>query len=207
MGDICMKEKERRVFTTFQAAEYCHVSPFTVRNWIESEVLPAYRTPGGHRRVLREDLDAFLRKHGMPGGDILEGANKKVLIVDDDKAVTTFVSKVVKEVDDRAEIATALNGFTAGSLVKSFRPQVVILDLKMPGLDGFEVCKMIKTDPSSSDTTVLGITGYHTAANAKKFANCGGWQLLKKPLDVDRLKNAISEALSIHWSARKGRRS
>jgi len=195
-------KRERRVFTTFQAAEYCHVSPFTVRNWIESEALPAYRTPGGHRRILREDLDAFLKRHGMPGPEVLGGKGNKVLIVDDDRSVTTFVARVVKQVDDETEIKVATDGFEAGSLVSTFRPRLVILDLKMPGLDGFEVCKRIKLEPSAAGATVLGITGYYTKAYAKKFAKCGGWQLLKKPLDVGRLKEAITEALSIHWSRR-----
>jgi excisionase family DNA binding protein len=194
--------KERKVLTTFQAAEYCLVSPFTVRNWVESEVLPAYRTPGGHRRILKEDLDLFLRKHGMPGPDVLGGVAKTVLVVDKDKTVTALVSKVVRQVDEKVRVETVHDGFEMGLLVCSLRPHVVVLDLKMPGLDGFKVCRKFKSGSLGVGSAILGTSTNYTAAVAKKFVKCGGWKLLKKPLDVDLLKVAISEALSIHWSAR-----
>jgi excisionase family DNA binding protein len=194
--------KERKVLTTFQAAEYCHVSPFTVRNWIESETLPAYRTPGGHRRVLREDLDVFLKKHGMPGPDVLEGEAKRVLVVDNDKATLDVVSKVVRQVDAKVKVATAPDAFEMGLHIRSLRPHIIILNLKLPGLDSFEVCKKIKSGSLEANSIVLGFSSHYTAAFAGKFVKCGGWKLLKKPLDVDLLKEAISEALSIHWSDR-----
>jgi excisionase family DNA binding protein len=187
--------ERNRVFTTFQAAEYCQVSPFTIRNWIESGVLPAYKTPGGHRRILRRDLDDFLRRHGMPAAEEIASSAKKILVVDDDKAVTQLVKKIIGQIDSEIEVAIALDGFEAGSLVSSFHPAVVVLDLKMPGLDGFQVCERIKKSRATANTTVIGITGYYSPEYDARFKDCGGWQLLKKPLDVDRLIAAIKEAL------------
>jgi len=191
-----MTEK-RRVFTTFQAAKYCQVSPFTVRNWIESGALPAYRTPGGHRRILKEDLDAFLREHGMPSADLLGGGRRRVLLVDDEPEVVRFLRRIVKGLGGNIEIATAADGFEAGALVAEFVPHVVILDLKMPGVDGFEVCRRIKANPKTQGATILGVTGYYSKRSAEKFAKCGGWKLVKKPFDVDHLRRVIAEALKI----------
>jgi excisionase family DNA binding protein len=187
--------ERNKVLTTFQAADYCQVSPFTIRNWIESGLLSAYKTPGGHRRVLKQDLDEFLKKHGMPGADEITSSAKKVLIVDDDKAVTEFVSKVISQLDGEVEVAVALDGFEAGSLVSSFFPTVVVLDLRMPGLDGFQVCEKIKQEPSTAKITVIGITGYYSPEYETRFKACGGWKLLKKPLAVENLINAIEESL------------
>jgi excisionase family DNA binding protein len=187
--------ERNKVLTTFQAADYCQVSPFTIRNWIESGILSAYKTPGGHRRVLKQDLDEFLKKHGMPGADEITSSAKKVLIVDDDKAVTEFVSKVISQLDGEVEVAVALDGFEAGSLVSSFHPTVVVLDLRMPGLDGFQVCERIKQEPSTAKITVIGITGYYSPEYETRFKACGGWKLLKKPLAVDNLINVIEESL------------
>jgi excisionase family DNA binding protein len=190
-----MAERDK-VFTTFQAADYCQVSPFTIRNWVESGVLPGYKTPGGHRRILKRNLDEFLKKHGMPGPEEqARPAKKRVLVVDDDKSVNDFVSKVIAQIDKEAEIAVAMDGFEAGAKVISFKPDVVILDLRMPGLDGFQVCEKIKNDPAAAGATVIGITGYYSQEYESRFISCGGSRLLKKPLDVETLKKAIGEAL------------
>jgi excisionase family DNA binding protein len=198
-----MTERDK-VFTTFQAADYCQVSPFTIRNWIESGVLPAYKTPGGHRRVLKQDLDDFLKKHGMPAVKDMAPASKKILVVDDDKTVTDFVTTVISQLNGDIEIAVAHDGFEAGSLVTRFNPRVVILDLRMPGLDGFQVCERIKKDSATAKTTVLGITGFHSPEYEARFKACGGWKLLKKPLDVDMLIDTIEEALTVAERAARG---
>jgi excisionase family DNA binding protein len=185
------------VLTTFQAAAYCNVSPFTVRNWVESGILPAYRTPGGHRRILKADLDEFLEKYRMPKGKLAGRERKKVLVVDDQREVAEFVRRVVREVDQAAEVAIASDGFEAGYLLKSFVPSVVLLDLRMPGLDGFEVCKKIKANAATADAVVIGITGYYSPEYDRRFSRCGGWRLLAKPLDVVHLKRAITEAFQM----------
>jgi len=186
-----------KVLTTFQAADYCRVSPFTIRNWIEAGVLPAYKTPGGHRRILKHDLDEFLKRQGMPMPDDTGSRTKKVLVVDDQREVAELVRRVVKEVDSEVEVAIALDGFEAGSQVTSFRPSVVVLDLRMPGLDGFQVCERIKSDRTLPSTTVLGITGYFSPEYEARFKECGGWKLLQKPLDVGVLKESIRSALKL----------
>ena len=193
------------VLTTFQAAAYCKVSPFTIRNWVESGKLAAYKTPGGHRRIRKEDLDEFLAKYGMPAGD-LDTDRKKVLVVDDEEQVAKLMSRIVKDVDGEAEVAMALDGFEAGTLVTTFKPQIVILDLRMPGLDGFEVCKRIKENSDTSATIVIGVTGFYSAEAAEKFAGCGGWQLLTKPIDAVKLKQVVNGAFRTYWSSVSGNR-
>lgn len=190
-----MPERDK-VLTTFQAADYCQVSPFTIRNWIESGVLAAYKTPGGHRRILKQDLIEFLKRHGMPSTEEFSAPTRKILVVDDEKVVTEFVCKVIRQVDGQVEVAVALDGFEAGALVTRFRPSVVVLDLRMPGLDGFQVCERIKQDSTMANATVIGITGYYSPEYESRFKACGGWKLLKKPLDIEVLKDAIRESLS-----------
>ena len=58
--------REKSVFTTFEAAKLCHVSPLSIINWVNAGRLPAFRTPGGHRRIRREDLVRFMRENGIP---------------------------------------------------------------------------------------------------------------------------------------------
>jgi excisionase family DNA binding protein len=206
-GAYLTMPERTKVLTTFQAADYCNVSPFTIRNWVESGKLPAYKTPGGHRRIRKDDLDGFLKKYKMPASELDEEQRKKILVVDDDETVARFLSKVVKDVDNESDVAIALDGFEAGALMTSFEPQVVILDLRMPGLDGFEVCKKIKENSNTSAAIVIGITGYYSPEAAEKFARCGGWQLLTKPIDVVKLKQVIGGAFRIYWASRAGNKA
>jgi len=197
-----MSERDK-VLTTFQAAEYCRVSPFTIRNWIESGALPAYKTPGGHRRILKQDLEEFMKKHGMPPPEGKE-SSPRVLVVDDDKRVAELLVRVVAEVDPEAKVKVAHDGFEAGALVTSFKPTLVILDLRMPGLDGFQVCERITGDPALRETTVLGITGYFSPEHESRFKECGGWRLLQKPVEVETLKECLRSVLA--RSAEEARR-
>lgn len=190
-----MPERDK-VLTTFQAADYCHVSPFTIRNWVEAGVLPAYRTPGGHRRIVKQDLDQFLRKHGMPSGEVLDQSHGKILVVEDDEKTLDFVSKVIAQIDGEAEVSAASDVFEAGALLTSLRPDVVVLDLKMRGLDGCKVCERIKGDQTSCDCAVIGITGHLSPEDESRFRSAGGLKLLKKPLDVDAMRDVIGEALA-----------
>ena len=135
------------VLTTFEAARLCHVSPLSIINWVNAGRLPAFRTPGGHRRIRREDLITFMRDNGLPlPEELSQGAGRrKVLIVDDEPAILKLLAEQLKrQTKDPFEVATASDGFEAGRLVASLRPDVVILDLRMPGVDGFQVCKTIR---------------------------------------------------------------
>src|SRR4030042_1139963 len=106
-----------------------HVDPGSVANWIDQKLLKAYRTPGGHRRVLSEDLVRFLREHNMPIPPELNFRPAHVLIVDAEPAITKLIARAVKTALPEAEGVEANDGFRAGALVATLRPEGVILDL------------------------------------------------------------------------------
>jgi excisionase family DNA binding protein len=187
------------VFTTFEAARLCHVSPLSIINWVNAGRLPAFRTPGGHRRIRREDLITFMRDNGLPlPEELSQGAGRrKVLIVDDEPAILKLLSEQLKRrTKDPFEIATASDGFEAGRLVASLRPDVVILDLRMPGVDGFQVCKTIKAAPETASTLVVAMTGYHTPETEARILECGASKCFAKPLDPEELSSFIDAELS-----------
>lgn len=171
----------KEVLTTFETAALCHVNPLSVRNWIDQGKLPAYRTPGGHRRVLREDLEGFLRQHGIP---LDVSSTPRILIVDDEKAIVGLVERSVLEALPTAQVESASNGFDAGQKIHTFRPDLIVLDLKMPGLDGFQVCSDLKSDEQTRHIQVVAITGYYTQENVDRILACGASHCLKKPIDL-----------------------
>lgn len=185
----------KRVLTTFEAGEYCGVNPYTIRNWIEQKKLKAYTTPGGHRRIRKSDLDEFLKKHGMPVPEEFHSGKKRVLIVDDDSDVLIAITNAIAGISDQIAIKNAKDGFTAGKFIHTFDPDLVFLDLKMPGMNGFDVCKQIKEDPETAHIKVVGMTGYATTENVEKILECGAIDILSKPISLKNLKEILTDLL------------
>jgi len=199
---------KKPVFTTFDAAKLCHVSPLSIINWVNAGRLSAFRTPGGHRRIRREDLILFMRENGLPLPEELEpdSGRKKVLIVDDERAICKLVSDHLMSLAGQPyEVSIATDGFEAGKMVGALRPDVVVLDLRMAGMDGFQVCKTIKADPETAGTVVIAITGYHTPETESRILDCGAIRCLAKPVDLGTLSNFIAEALERRGGSRPGR--
>lgn len=178
--------------STFAIAQMLHVDPGSVANWIDQNLLKAYRTPGGHRRVLAEDLVTFLRAHKMPIPEELHASAVRVLVVDDEPGVAQLVMRTIKSAHGDYEVHIANDGFQAGAMLATVKPDVVILDLRMPGMDGFEVCKLIKSQDSTRHTHVIAMTAYPSADNQERILKCGARTCLSKPLDMDQLLAEIA---------------
>ncbi len=181
--------------STFAIARKLHVDPGSVANWIDQGLLKAHRTPGGHRRVDPEDLVGFLRKHKMPIPEDMAPKTVRVLIVDDEPAIAQLVSRSIKAVHPDYEVHTAHDGFQAGTVLATIKPNLVILDLRMPGMDGFEVCKLIKGQDATRHTEVIAMTAYPSPENQERIVGCGARTLLPKPLDMDHLLSEVSAAV------------
>ncbi len=181
--------------STFAIAEMLHVDPGSVANWIDQDLLRAHRTPGGHRRVLVEDLVRFLREHKMPVPPELNHGPVKVLVVDDEPAITQLIARALRAALPELEIVEANDGFRAGALVATLRPEVVILDLRMPGMDGFDICRLIKGQEDTAHAKVLAITAYPTEESQKNILECGAQACLTKPLEMADLVAKVKAAL------------
>jgi len=184
---------KKAVFTTFEAAKLCHVSPLSIINWVNAGRLPAFRTPGGHRRIRREDLLLFMRDNGLPiPEEMQEGSGRrKVLIVDDEPSIRELLSEHLSTRTSPYEVSTAADGFEAGRLVATFRPDVVLLDLRMPGVDGFQICRTIKADPDTLNIVVIAMTGYYSPETEARVLECGAVRCFAKPLDPTTLSAFI----------------
>ena len=181
--------------STFAIAEMLHVDPGSVANWIDQGLLKAHRTPGGHRRVVSGDLVKFLREHKMPVPAELSSTPVRVLVVDDDEAVAKMVVRGVRLQYPEFEVLEANDGFRAGTLVATLRPDVVILDLHMQGMDGFEVCRMIKAQDATKHADVIAITGFPSPENEARIRECGARVCLAKPLELTTLLEEVKKSL------------
>jgi excisionase family DNA binding protein len=183
-----MAEKVKH-YTTYEVSKICGVAPITVGRWIQAGKLKAFRTVGGHRRILASSLDRFLAAYKIPRAR--DEDVRKVLIVDDDETLIDVTRGLLETVRSDLTIRGAKDGFEAGRLVESFRPQLVFLDLMMPGIDGFEVLRRIKEDPSTEGVEIVGLTGYFNEENRSRLMEAGALECLRKPANKEKLAEIL----------------
>lgn len=185
----------KSTYSTSEVAHLLGVAPGSVANWIDRGQIKAGRTPGGHRRIAVKDLQVFVQQQNLPWPDDLPQSEPLVLIVDDEPAVAQYLAMEIAAAEPTWRIQQAYDGFAAGQMVGSLRPQVVILDLRMPDLDGFEVCRRIKSDPATRTTAVIAMSGHAGADAERKILASGAQVCLAKPLDIDLLLQEVHRAL------------
>jgi len=186
------------ILTVSQASEYCKVSAKTIINWIESGHIKAYKTVGGHRRIKKVDLDEFLKKNGMPLPEApKEELRKKILVVDDDKIIVETIVQALEEDEYEYEMISAADGFEAGLQVSHFKPDLVILDIMMPDLNGYDVCQKIKCNPLTKDTKVIVLSAYLNDEAFKQMKEYGADACFSKPLPLEQLRFEVANLLGL----------
>jgi len=186
-------ERAKTIYTTHEVSRLLHVNPRSVINWIEQNLLPAYRTPGGHRRIRREDLLAFLRKHQIPTPASLMDGKFTVLIVDDEEDIVNIIKTYFRR-QGSYEVSSASDGITALIEVGRVKPDLLILDIMIPGIDGVEVCRGIKAG-SANKTAIIAISG--VADSEQKILEAGADAFMPKPVDLDKLHTEVRRLLRI----------
>ena len=193
MSRMVEQPQEKTIYTTHEVSRLLHVNPRSVINWIEQSLLPSYRTPGGHRRIRREDLLAFLRKHKIPTPQSLVEGKFSVLIVDDEEEIVGIL-KAYFQRQGGYEISSASDGISALIEVGRVKPDLLILDIMIPGVDGVEVCRRIK-GASSNKTAIIAISG--VAESEKKILQAGADAFMAKPVDLEILHTEARRLLRV----------
>lgn len=174
---------ETAYLTPTEVANLLMVSPVTVRQWAQKGMLEARTTAGGHRRFLLEDVEKFARSRNMN----LPGTTRSVLVVDDDRQLNKYLVALLSTHTEALDVYSAFDGFEAGRLVGQHKPEIVLLDIMMPGMDGVQVCRAIKGDTATEHATVIGMTGHFTPQVEEDMLEAGAKVLLKKPFSQDEL--------------------
>ena len=181
------------VLTIPEAASLCAVDRVTMWRWVKSGGLKVSVTPGGHHRILKETLESFLLDSGMYPLATKSFPRNRVLIVDNDPMIQKTLTQIL--FNYKYETETASDGFEAGIKTVQFKPHLIILDLIMPKLDGFHVCRYLKSDPTTSGVKILVLTGYDTGENREKIIQAGADDFLAKPVNLDTLHRHMENLL------------
>src|SRR5216684_3033976 len=186
----------KTVFTTGEAAKICKVSQQTIIRCFDSGQLKGFRVSRSRfRRIPRDQLFHFMRDNGIPT-DALESGKRKVLLVDDDQELVELITDVLAR-DGRFEVRTANNGFDAGMMVKEYRPDLIVLDVMLPDINGKEVCHRVRADSTLEDVRILCISGMIEDDKIQELKLSGADDFLHKPFDIEELIDRMCTLLEI----------
>ena len=176
------------LLTSYQVGSLLQVNPSSVNKWVKDGRIPAFRTPGGHRRIRAADLVTFLQEHSMPVPVSLNNAAKKrLLIVDDDPKQLSALKRLLKAYKERLEVRYATNGIDALVQVGAFKPQVVLLDVYMAELDGIEVCRRLRDNPQTENMKIIIVTGQVTPEIEQSAIEAGARECINKPINIEAI--------------------
>lgn len=190
----------KTVFTTGEAAKICKVSQQTIIRCFDSGQLKGFRVPGSRfRRIPRDVLYKFMKDNGIPT-DALESGKRKALVVDDDQDLVELMTDVL-ETDGRFEVRAVNNGFDAGMMVKEYKPDVIVLDVMLPDINGKEVCQRVRSDPAMDDVKIICISGMVEADRIDDLKAAGANDFLQKPFEMETVLERVCKLLDMEVTA------
>ena len=178
--------------TLGQAAKYLGVAQSTIRKWSDQGRVPAFYTPGGHRRYKRGDLDCFLDRSGpsSAGGG---GRGPVVLIVDDDERMREYV-RVNLEMEGYT-VREAGDGEEGLQVLEESTPDLVLLDVMMPGVDGWEMLRRVQERHGVGTIPVIMFSGKIEEPAAAEAAKRGAQGFIGKPFNPQELIDQTKQLL------------
>ena len=188
-----------QIYSALEVANICGVVNQTAINWIKANYLKAFKTPGGQYRVYPEDLVNFMRSRGMNiPQTLMDSCNEKVssvskslLIVDDDKGLNSVIAKYLLKQFEGLEIFQAFDGFEAGTIIAKEHPGCIILDLDLPGVDGFSLCEKINNDDSFNAPDIFVITALQDSDVEERIEKIGIREFMRKPLNLESVASFV----------------
>jgi excisionase family DNA binding protein len=180
--------------STREAADLLGISLRTAQLWVESGVLLAWKTSGGHRRILRKSVDALLaeraRQSGLSASKVTRKGVFKLVLVEDDQDLLRLIELSISDVSENIEVRSAKDGFAGLVLIGQFLPDLVIADLNMPGMDGFRMINSLIGSEFAPAQIIVS-----TALSPADIEQRGGLpdtvEVLQKPYSLEILEQKV----------------
>jgi excisionase family DNA binding protein len=198
---------EKTFCTTREAADLLGMSVGTVQLWVETGVLQAWKTAGGHRRVLRNSVEALLQKKPQAshtGAPVAKTRTLRVLVVEDDVNLLRLYQANMSGWPMRPEVKVVDNAISALLEMGRRRPDLLVTDLHMAGMDGFNLLRVLHKAPEMAATTIAVVTGLSQAEIEKRGGLPVGVEVLPKPIPFQRLL-AIADSIGAPYQAQAPR--
>lgn len=188
-------------FSSFQIGKMLNVSRQAVNQWIDKGYIASYRTPGGHRRVRRADLLIFLKERSIPIPDVLlkslaHQANEvqpRIMMIDDDEDFLVLMQQAILDQLPRAQVSLYSNGYDALVALGANVPDLLVLDLVMPNIDGLEICRRLKSNQRTRALPILIVSAHDSTEHYQTLHDLGVDQICTKSTPVLDLSSKISD--------------
>ena len=191
------------VYSALEVANICGVVNQTAINWIRNGYLTAFSTPGGQYRVYLEDLVDFMKSRNMkiPQELLDSQAQQKskiisILVVDDDKGLNQVVTKYLEREVPNVNLFQAFDGFEAGAMLAEKKPNIVLLDLDLPGVKGEDLCVKINSSKEFGSPIVCVMTALKDSGIEERLKGMGAIHFFIKPLNLVEIAESIKEIIS-----------
>lgn len=156
---------ETGLLTAGEVSRMFRVSRQAVSAWIRLGKIPAFKTPGGRHRILRSDINRFFQKNNHPIPSELRQDRSHILIVDDEPSVLDILLRLISTRYPRVGVDTAGDGISALEKIAQSTPDLLILDIRMPRMDGLEVIRRLRNEPAYGTIKILPMSGDPGALN------------------------------------------
>lgn len=186
----------KEVLTTGQVAKICRVAPRTVSKWFDTGQLRGYRIPGSKdRRIPLSQLIRFMKAYGIPMTG-LESGSPRVLIVDEDSDLIELIARSLNDTG-RFDTRMATSAFEAGAVAHDFKPQIIVVDVDLPGICGRALTRYVGAHPEFQDCRLVGISASMTDADRQSLIQEGFTDTLAKPFSIRELVDVLDGVLVV----------
>ena len=186
--------------TTREAANLLGVSVRTAQLWSESGLLEAWRTEGGHRRITRASVQRLLTSDAKPAPPSARKSSSldffKILVVEDDNVLLKLYRTVIAQWNLPVQVITASNGVEGLIRVGRDTPDLMITDLAMPGMDGFQLIRHLATSSFREGMEIVVVTGLDQHDLTVRGGLPDGIRVYPKPIPFDELNNIVVDLLA-----------
>ncbi len=193
---------------TSYAAKMLGISVGTVQGLVEKNDLKAWKTQGGHRRISLQSIQDYQRRHNLAPASMMQGEDRlRVLVVEDDENTRLMLQANFDQWGLPLDAVMYSSAMEALLDMPSLQPQVLLTDLKMPNVDGFEFLKTLSTHTLFSNLAVVVMTGMSPQDVQAKGGLPDGVQMLQKPIDMDWLHGFFDALMSVRQINRRARQA
>jgi len=184
-----------KVLTTREAAKLLGVSLRTIQLWVESGVLKAWKTAGGHRRISSDSVDALRREKSQALGAKSGAGRLRILVVEDEPDILRLYRMMIENWGLPVELITAANGFEGLIRLGQYLPDVLITDLRMPGMDGLEMIHTLSADHEFEGMEIIVVSAVDPHEVRKRNGLPNGVKFFAKPIPFDKIEKIVRQRL------------
>jgi len=189
---VASDENDDDWMTSSEVARHLRVTVTTVSRWIQSGKLPSIRTLGGRYRIPRAGFLALMQKEAPPAP---ERPSLRVMVVDDEDQIRDMLKSFLESMPDLdVTVETAVDGMAAADRIPEFAPHLLLVDLMMPRMTGFQLAGFVRGHPRTRDARIVILTGFGNPENLSAAEKCGAFKVLQKPFRAETLMEVVRQA-------------